>query len=60
VDKDWSHVMRANGKVALEAGFHELKILFYENLWGQSLSVGYESRTIRDRLLPEEILFLPE
>jgi hypothetical protein len=60
VDKDWSHVMRANGKVALDAGFHELKILFYENIWGQMLNVGYESRMIRDQLLPEEILFIPE
>lgn len=60
VDKDWSHILRVNGKVALEAGFHELKVLFYDDTWGQSLEVGYSSKTIRDRKLPEESLFIPE
>jgi hypothetical protein len=60
VDKDWSHITRIDGKVALEAGFHELKILFYDDTWGQYLEVGYASKKIRDQILPEEILFIPE
>jgi hypothetical protein len=60
VDKDWSHIMRVNGKVALEAGFHELKILFYDDSWGQVLEVGYASKNIRDRKFAEDDLFLPE
>ncbi|MDR3261820.1 MAG: metallophosphoesterase [Tannerella sp.] len=60
VDKDWSHITRIDGKVALEAGFHELKVLFYDDSWGQFLEVGYSSKKIRDRQLPENILFIPE
>ncbi|GHT18221.1 metallophosphatase [Bacteroidia bacterium] len=60
VDKDWSHIVRIDGKVALEAGFHELKVLFYEANWGQKLEIGYSSKKIRDTKLPENILFIPE
>ncbi|MDR1880091.1 MAG: metallophosphoesterase [Tannerellaceae bacterium] len=59
VDQDWSHITRIDGKVALEAGFHELKVLFYDDTWRQYLEVGYSSKKIRDRILPEEILFIP-
>ncbi|MDR0845320.1 MAG: metallophosphoesterase [Tannerella sp.] len=60
VDKDWSHIVRMDGKVALEAGFHELKVLYYEANWGQSLEIGYSSKKIRDQKLPENSLFIPE
>jgi hypothetical protein len=60
VDKDWSHIVRMDGKVALEAGFHELKVLYYEATWGQKLEIGYSSKKIRDQKLPENSLFIPE
>jgi len=60
VNKPGSSIARVDGKVALEAGFHELKVLFYEDSWGQFLEVGYSSKKIRDRKLPDEILFVPE
>ena len=60
VDKDWSNISRFDGKVALEAGFHEVKVLFYDDTWGQFLEVGYASKKIRDRKLSEETLYVIE
>ena len=60
VNKNWSPIGLLNGKVALEAGFHELKVLFYEDTAGQFLEVGYAGRNIRSRKLPDEILFVPD
>ena len=60
VNKNWSPIGLLNGKIALEAGFHELKVLFYEDTAGQFLEVGYASKNIRNQKLPDEILFVPE
>jgi hypothetical protein len=60
VDKAWSNISRLDGKVALEAGFHEVKVMFYEDTWGQYLEVGYASKNQRDRKLSEETLYVPE
>ena len=57
VNKPGSSIARVENKVALEAGFHELKVLFYEDSWGQFLEVGYSSKKIRDQKLPAEILY---
>ena len=59
VNKPGSSIARFENKVALEAGFHELKVLYYEASWGQFLEVGYSSRSIRDRKIPDDILFVP-
>ena len=58
VNKPRSSIARVDGKVALEAGFHELKVLFYEDSWGEFLEVGYSSKKIRDQKLPDGILFV--
>ena len=60
VNKPGSSIARVENKVALEAGFHELKVLFYEDFWGQFLEVGYSSKNIRSQKLPDEALFLFE
>jgi len=60
VNKPASSIARVEGKVALEAGFHDLKVLYYEDTQGQFLEVGYASKHIRSRKLPDEILFVPE
>ena len=60
VNKPGSSISRIENKVALEAGFHELKVLFYEDYWGQFLEVGYASKNIRSRKLPDEILYVIE
>ncbi|WP_277464727.1 PA14 domain-containing protein [Parabacteroides sp. PF5-6] len=61
VDNDGSHnSRRKDGKVALEAGFHELKVLYFEDYMGQVLEVGVSSRDIRETTLPDYFLYLPE
>lgn len=61
VDNDGSHSMRRkDGKIALEAGFHELDVLYYEDYMGEMLEVGYSSRNIREDILPDNILFIAE
>lgn len=60
VDNDGSHSARyASGKVALEAGFHELKVGYIEDYMGEELVVGYGSRTIPDQEIPAEAFYLP-
>lgn len=61
VDNDGSHnSRRRDGKVALEAGFHELRVLYFEDYMGQMLEVGMSSRDIRETTLPDHLLYLPE
>ena len=60
VDNDGGHsARRAEGKVALEAGLHELTIHYFEDYMGQALEVGYSSRDIQETPLPASILFQP-
>ena len=59
VNKPGSSIARFEEKVALEAGFHELKALYYEDTQGQFLEVGYSSKNIRSQKLPDEMLFVP-
>ena len=59
VDNDGSHsARRADGKIALEEGFHELKLLYLENYMGQVLEVGFSSSEIRESVLPDHMLFI--
>ena len=60
VDNDDSHNARlAKGKVALEAGFHELKVLYFEDYMGESLEVGISCREIPEKVIPDEMLYVP-
>lgn len=59
VDNDGSHNLKCvGGKVGLEAGFHELKLLYFENYMGESLKVRMVSRS-DDKLIPDDMLYLP-
>lgn len=59
VDNDGSHSLeRADGKVALEAGYHELKLLYFENYMGEFLEVGISSRNIREDIIPDNMLYI--
>lgn len=60
VDNDGSHSARhASGKVALEAGFHDLELLYFESYMGEELEVGMASRHSPESLIPDSLLFLP-
>lgn len=61
VDNDGGHSgRRAEGKIALEKGLHELYLLYFEDYMGQELEVGYSGRNIFETPLTEEMLFLPD
>lgn len=60
VDNDGGHsARRAEGKVALEAGYHLLELLYFEDYMGQALEVGYAGRDIPETVLPDRLLFIP-
>lgn len=49
----------ADGKVALETGYHELRVLYFEDLWGQRLNVGFSDKNTVTPLIPAEMLYVP-
>lgn len=60
VNNDGGHsARRAEGKVALEAGFHQIEVPYFENYMGEFLEVGYSSRHLTEQPIPNEALFLP-
>lgn len=49
VDNDGGHsARRADGRVALEKGWHRITIPYFENYMGQTLMIGYSSRMIEE------------
>lgn len=59
VDNDGGHsARRREGKVALEAGFHEVELRYFEDYMGQTLEVGYASKDIEETLLPAHLLYV--
>ncbi|NDV95352.1 metallophosphatase [Dysgonomonas sp. 521] len=59
VDNDGSHSLkRADGKIALEAGYHELRLLYFENYMGEFLEVGISSRNIREDVIPDNMFYI--
>lgn len=61
VNNDGGHSgRRAEGKIALEKGLHELHLLYFEDYMGQELEVGFSGRDILDTPLTDEMLFLPK
>lgn len=61
VNNDGGHsARRAEGKIALDAGFHELRVLYFEDYMGQELEVSFSNKDIPETLLPDGMLYLPE
>lgn len=61
IDNDGSHSAgEATGKVALEKGFHEIRVIYFENYMGQALEIGITGKNLPKQVLPDGMLFLPE
>lgn len=61
IDNDGSHSAgEVTGKVALEKGFHEIRVIYFEDYMGQALEIGITGKNLPKQLLPDEMLFLPE
>lgn len=61
VDNDGGHSARKmEGKIALDKGFHELRVLYFEDYMGETLEVGFCGRNYPSSPLVEKDLYLPE
>ena len=61
VDNDGGHsAKRSEGKVALEVGYHELELRYFEDYMGQALEVGYSSKDFLETVIPDNMLYLPK
>jgi hypothetical protein len=58
INNDGSHgSQRADGKIALDEGYHRFKLLYFEDYMGNELEVGFSSISIRECKIPDELLF---
>lgn len=58
VDNDGGHsARRREGKIALEAGLHPIKLYYFEDYMGQELEVGISSLEIDEQPVPSSMLF---
>lgn len=61
VDNDGGHkARRRSGEVALEPGWHELRLDYYESYLGQELKLGIESKDLSPHYIPDEWYHLPK
>lgn len=59
VDNDGSHsAERANGQVALDEGYHQFKLRYFEDYMGNELEVGISSINIRECKIPDSFLYI--
>ena len=58
IDNDGSHSQEfVAGKVALDEGFHEMRVLYFEDYMGQSLRIKITDRYNSSRILPDDMLY---
>ena len=59
VDNNGSHsAERATGRIALEKGCHDIRLLYFEDYMGQELRVLVSSKNIKEQILPIDWLFV--
>lgn len=49
-----------SGKVALDKGLHDIRVIYYENYMGETLKLDIESREIPRQPIPDNMLYLAE
>ena len=60
VDNDGSHsLQRKDGTIALEEGYHPIKIMYFEDYMGQKMEAGISGLRIRETVIPDDMLFTP-
>ncbi|MFI5252175.1 MAG: alpha-L-fucosidase [Bacteroidota bacterium] len=58
INNDGLHGMQElNGVIALGAGYHPIKVTFFQKTGGVGLTVGYKGPNIAKRDIPKDILF---
>ena len=59
VDNNGSHsAERASGRIALEKGFHDIQLLYFEDYMGEELRVLVSSKEVKEQPLPSSWLFV--
>ena len=59
VNNDGSHgEIRANGKIALQKGFHKIRVEYLENYEGNTLEVGFSCDSEKVQLVTDNMLFV--
>lgn len=59
VDNDGSHsARRKDGSIALEEGFHTIKVMYFESYMGNELEVGISGLSIRETKIPDNMLYI--
>lgn len=60
VNNDGGHsTRRREGKAALEAGYHDVDLLYFEDYMGQHLEVGMSGKEMPEAIIPASALFRP-
>jgi len=60
IDNNGSHsAARKGGKIALEEGFHEIHLLYFEDYMGEKLKLKISSRWMEEQEIPDAMLYLP-
>ena len=58
VDNDGLHGMTEEiGVIALSAGFHPIRVTFFEKTGGDQLKVNYQGPKINKQVIPPQVLF---
>ncbi|MFH0990449.1 MAG: alpha-L-fucosidase [bacterium] len=58
VDNDGLHGMKeVKGMIALAAGFHPIRVVYFEKTGGDGLSVSVTSKKIKKQVIPSSMLF---
>ncbi len=62
VDNGEGHSMSktVSGKVALEKGQHDIRVIYYENYMGEGLKIDFETLTDARQPLPDNMLYVVE
>ena len=61
IDNNGSHsAARKGGKIALEEGYHELHLLYFEDYMGQELKVKMSGKCMEEQFISDKMLFLSE
>ena len=59
VDNDKVHPARERaGKVSLSTGYHKIEVRYFENAYGEELTVRYQGPGVSKRSIPSNVLFL--
>ncbi len=59
VDNNGSHsAERKEGTIALDKGFHDIQLLYFEDCMGQELKVTVSNRNVKRQPIPDEWLFV--